>query len=202
MQCQFRSRLVTAVSAKLERNRSQIGTDLCTGSPYRSGTQREQSDRNDASQRIDSQNYKRYARICCPNRSRDRVMLNLNVNTIISIYSEPVDMRKSFSGLVGIIRYFLKSDPLSGQLFVFLNKHRNLMKILYWDGDGYVIWYKRLERGTFRLPACKAEDASFGISRAEFLLILEGFEPDKFKKRKRFIPSQNFLQKNPEFLPN
>lgn len=129
-------------------------------------------------------------------------MLNLNVNTSISIYSEPVDMRKSFSGLVGIIRYFLKSDPLSGQLFVFLNKHRNLMKILYWDGDGYVIWYKRLERGTFRLPACPAESTSIGISRAEFLLILEGFEPDKFKKRKRFIPSQNFLQKNPEFLPN
>ncbi len=129
-------------------------------------------------------------------------MLNLNVNTIISIYSDPVDMRKSFCGLVGIVRCFLKSDPLSGQLFVFFNRNRNRMKILYWDGDGYVIWYKRLERGTFRLPGFDSGTASIGISRAEFLLILEGFEPSKLKKRRRFIPSQKFLQKNPEFSAN
>ena len=129
-------------------------------------------------------------------------MLNLNVNTEISVYSEPVDMRKSFDGLIGIVRHFLKSNPLSGRLFVFLNRNRNLMKILYWDGDGYVIWYKRLERGTFRMPTYDTESASVGISRAEFSLILEGFEPTEFKKRRRFAPSQTFLQKNPEFQVN
>ena len=129
-------------------------------------------------------------------------MLNLNVNTIISVYSSPVDMRKSFNGLIGIVRYFLNGDPLSGQLFVFLNKSHNLMKILYWDGDGYVIWYKRLERGTFRLPASNSDAVSVAVSRSEFAMILEGFEPPQLNKRTRFVPSQKFLQKNPEFRPN
>ena len=79
-------------------------------------------------------------------------MLTIPSNTRISLCTSPVDMRKSFNGLIGIVRNELDADPLAGHLFVFLNKSNTLVKILYWDGDGFAIWFKRLESGTFRFP--------------------------------------------------
>ena len=76
-------------------------------------------------------------------------MLNLPSNIAILFCTEAIDMRKSFDGLIGIVRRTLKADPISETLFVFMNKNHNLLKILYWDRDGFAIWYKRLEQGTF-----------------------------------------------------
>jgi transposase len=73
--------------------------------------------------------------------------------TQVWIATAPVDMRKSFDGLAEIVRTFLGQDPLSGHLFVFRNKTSQRLKILWWDRGGLAIYYKRLERGTFRFPS-------------------------------------------------
>lgn len=95
---------------------------------------------------------------------------------------EPVDLRKSFDGLCALTRYVLRQDPLSGHLFVFVNKRGNLMKILFFDRTGFALFYKRLEKGTFRLPRARE---SFELPHEELALILEGFELASLKRRKR-----------------
>jgi transposase len=95
-------------------------------------------------------------------------------------------MRKSFDRLLGIVRHVLEADPLDEHLFVFLNRTHTLMKILYWDGDGFVIWYKRLEVGTFRFPAYTEKTPSLNITRAGLSMILEGIDFSPLPKRKRF----------------
>ncbi len=80
-------------------------------------------------------------------------MLSIPPNTRISLCTTPVDMRKSFNGLIGVVRHTLQAEPVDRHLFVFLNRTNTLIKILYWDGDGFAIWYKRLEFGTFRFPS-------------------------------------------------
>ena len=72
-------------------------------------------------------------------------MLTIPTDTRISLCTSPVDMRKSFKGLLGIVRNTLDADPVTGHLFVFLNRTHTLAKILYWDGDGFAIWYKKLK---------------------------------------------------------
>jgi transposase len=92
----------------------------------------------------------------------------------------PVDMRKSFDGLAEVVRSFLKSDPLSGNLFVFRNRGGHLVKILWWDQNGLAIYYKRLERGEFRWP-CSGEGA-VEITCDGLLRLLSGLD---VKARKR-----------------
>lgn len=79
-------------------------------------------------------------------------MLSVAATGRVFFATQPVDMRKGFNGLTGVVRSVLNEDPLSGDVFCFLNKRRSLMKILCFNGDGYVIYYKRLERGRFRSP--------------------------------------------------
>jgi transposase len=71
----------------------------------------------------------------------------------ILAYSEPVDMRKSFDGLVAVVQNILQEDPLSGCLYVFFNRRGNYLKLVAWDRTGYTLFAKRLERGRFRLPS-------------------------------------------------
>ena len=84
-------------------------------------------------------------------------MLSIAAGTRISLASGPTDMRKGFNGLQGLVSGVLQQDPLSGHLFLFINRRGDKLKILYWDGDGLAIWYKRLEQGTFQSPKI-AED--------------------------------------------
>jgi len=90
------------------------------------------------------------------------------------IATTPVDMRKSFDGLAEAVRKFLGHDPLSGSMFVFRNRSSERLKIIWWDRDGLVIFYKRLERGTFRFP--KASDPAVAIDRDQLLRLLSGLE--------------------------
>jgi transposase len=90
------------------------------------------------------------------------------------IATAPVDMRKSFDSLAEIVRSFLGHDPLSGSLFVFRNKTNVRLKILWWDRTGLVLYYKRLERGTFRFPGAK--EPSVAIDAAQLLRLLDGLE--------------------------
>ena len=97
---------------------------------------------------------------------------NAGVRRILA-YSEPVDLRKSFYGLVGLVKERLVEDPLSGTLFVFINRRRTRLKSVYWDRTGLCLFAKRLERGQFRLPqeALKQE-----LSAQVFQLLLDGIE--------------------------
>jgi transposase len=95
-------------------------------------------------------------------------------------------MRKSFDGLIAIVRSELADDPLAGHLFVFINRNHTLMKILYWDGDGFAIWFKRLESGTFRLPVVTHDTKSIEITRSGLSMILEGIDLSRLPKQKRF----------------
>ena len=108
-------------------------------------------------------------------------MLALTAATRIYLYRAPCDMRKSFDGLCGLIRNELGADPLSGSLFVFINRRRNMVKCLYWDRDGFAIWFKRLEKGCFNLPDIENSDGR--IDRLQLTMILEGFVPKKVNKR-------------------
>jgi transposase len=112
-------------------------------------------------------------------------MLTIPTDTRISLCTSPVDMRKSFNGLIGVVRHQLNADPQTGHLFVFLNKSNTLAKILYWDGDGFAIWYKRLEVGTFRFPARVGDAQSINVTRTGLSMILEGIDFEKLPKQKR-----------------
>ena len=112
---------------------------------------------------------------------KKRALLALTAATRIYLYRCPCDMRKSFDGLCGVVRSELGADPLSGSLFVFLNRRRNMVKLLYWDRDGFAIWYKRLERGSFTLPDRYATDGH--IDRRQLSMLLEGVVPKKVGKR-------------------
>ena len=111
----------------------------------------------------------------------DNALLALTAATHIYLYRAPCDMRKSFDGLSGLIRSELNADPLSGSLFVFCNRRRNMVKLLYWDRDGFAIWHKRLERGCFSVPSTLAAHAR--IDRLQLTLLLEGITPKKVNKR-------------------
>jgi transposase len=96
------------------------------------------------------------------------------------------DMRKGFDSLAALVRDHLGHDPLSGCLFLFISRGRDRIKILYWDSDGYALWYKRLEEGTFRLPSPDTAAASVQLKASELAMLLEGIDLSSIKRRKRF----------------
>jgi len=101
------------------------------------------------------------------------------------VCSEPVDMRNSFDGLAGIVRNFLRKDPISDGVFVFLNKNRTHLKLLFWDGDGFALYYKRLERGRFHLNTA-GNELSVELDRASLNMLLDGVVPVGKKHLKRY----------------
>ncbi len=100
------------------------------------------------------------------------------------LYTQPTDMRKSFDGLAALVTNALGEDPLSGQLFVFVNRRKTQMKVLYFDRSGYCVWAKRLERGRFHY-----RDRGAGKVRLDgtaLKLLLEGIEIDALRRRRRY----------------
>src|SRR5690606_9800279 len=112
-------------------------------------------------------------------------MLSLSAETRIYVAADPTDMRKGFDALQGIVSGVLQKDPLSGHLFLFVNRRRDKLKILTWDGDGLAIWYKRLEQGTFQLPAMREDQQSVEMRSEELLMLLRGIDLAS-ARRKRF----------------
>lgn len=106
----------------------------------------------------------------------------------IHVCVAPTDMRKSFDGLCGLVTQVLEQDPLSGHLFLFRNRARDRLKVMYWDGDGLAIWYKRLERGTFQLPTDlkSSSEKVAEISVSELNLLLGGIDLASVKRRGRY----------------
>jgi len=99
----------------------------------------------------------------------------------------PADLRRSFDGLAAMARDVVRQDPLSGHLFVFSNRRRDRVKVLFWDRSGFVLWYKRLEKGVFRFPP--AEAGSVEVEAAELMLLLEGIDLAGSRRRERWVPA-------------
>lgn len=104
-------------------------------------------------------------------------MLTLPANARIFLCKDPVNMRKSFEGLSATVEQLFPGELFSGALFIFLNRERSHMKVLFWDRDGFAIWYKRLERGSF------ARSGNDALDRREFFMLLEGIEPKKIRSQ-------------------
>lgn len=113
-------------------------------------------------------------------------MISLGSTSVIYLYSHATDMRKSFDGLSGIIRSELKQEPTDGNLFLFINRKQDRIKALYWDRDGLVLWYKRLEAGTFERLSTSAEQPAVQIDQTQLAMILGGVSIESAKRRKRF----------------
>jgi transposase len=110
-------------------------------------------------------------------------MFGLSAAVRVYLATQPADMRKSFDGLSALVSG-LTLDPLSGHLFVFVNKRSDRIKILYWDRDGLAVWAKRLERGTFRLPVAGAK--SVEMTTAELAALLAGIDLHTARRRVRY----------------
>jgi transposase len=110
-------------------------------------------------------------------------MLTLSIHQRYYLYRKSVDIRKSFDGLSGLIRDQMKGDPLSGDVFIFINRRRNRIKLLCWDKDGFILFYKRLERGTFEWPVGTQSDISIEVLSC----MLYGIKLSSVHKRKRYV---------------
>lgn len=113
-------------------------------------------------------------------------MLSIPGTVKIFLCLAPTDMRKSIDGLAGLASNVLRQDPLSGHLFAFISKRRDRVKLLYFDGDGYALWYKRLERGVFHLPAAQADQTSLTLAAADLSLLLSGVDLASVRRSKRY----------------
>ena len=103
-------------------------------------------------------------------------------------YTRPTDMRKSFDGLAALVRHALQEDPTSGHLFVFINRKRTQMKVLYFDRSGYCVWSKRLERGRFQYYA--EGDGKALLSWTQLKLLLEGIDLNERRQFRRYSHAQ------------
>ena len=113
-------------------------------------------------------------------------MLSIAPPPTIYLHAGATDMRKSFDGLAGIIRGSFGGDPADGSLFLFLNKRRDRLKALWWDGDGFALWYKRLEQGTFETVAVKNGEHRVRIDKTQLAMILGGVRLESAQRRKRY----------------
>ena len=113
-------------------------------------------------------------------------MLSIAAGTRIFLAAEPTDMRKGFDALQGLVTSELEKDPLSGHLFLFINRRRDKLKILYWDGDGLAIWYRRLEEGTYEVPKLAGDQKSVEMLSEELMMLLRGIDLGSVRRRKRY----------------
>ena len=117
-------------------------------------------------------------------------MFTLSAAVRIYVAAAPCDLRRGFDGLSALTRSVIGADPLSGHFFVFLNKRCDRIKMLAWDRTGYVVVYKRLERGTFRLPmAPRAGQQHVDVDAGELLLLLEGVDLRHARRQRRWYRS-------------
>jgi len=111
-------------------------------------------------------------------------MLSLPPQVRVFVCTRPTDLRKSFDGLSGLVEEVFGAGLLSGDLFVFLNRRRDRVKILAWEGDGLSIYYRRLESGSFQMPASTAEGVE--LDAAELAMLLAGVDFQSARRRKRY----------------
>jgi len=111
-------------------------------------------------------------------------MFSLSNTNTYHLYRGPCDMRKSFNGLSGLVRSELGRDPASGEVFIFINRRRTHIKLLHWQSGGYVLWYKRLEQGTFPAPRIEAHQTR--ICWPDLVMMIEGIRVERSVQLPRY----------------
>lgn len=111
-------------------------------------------------------------------------MFSLGSSHTYYLYTAPTDMRKSFDSLSGLITSEMKANPFNGQVYIFINKQRNRIKLLHWEAGGFTLYYKRLEKGQFEIP--DASGSSCSIRWSELMMITEGINLRNIRRSERF----------------
>ena len=113
-------------------------------------------------------------------------MIGITLPASMYLSTRATDMRKSIDGLCGEVQDYLSRDPVDGSLFVFFNRRRDKLKMLWWDRDGYWVLYKRLEAGTFQMPVFDNASSGISLSTDQLQLILAGIDLNSVRHRKRY----------------
>jgi transposase len=113
-------------------------------------------------------------------------MLSLAQGIQVYMAIDPVDLRKGFDGLSAAVQTVFERNVLTGHLFLFLNRRRDRIKLLWWDEDGLAIFYKRLERGSYELPRCQPGAKQLQLTATQLSLLLGGIQLDSVKRRRRY----------------
>jgi transposase len=113
-------------------------------------------------------------------------MLHLSPSCRYYLYRGDADMRKGFDSLSGIVNHQMQGNALSGAVFIFFNKRHTQVKLLHWEGDGFGLYHKRLEKGTYEIPVFHNNNTVADISNEQLLFILQGISLKHIRKRKRY----------------
>lgn len=114
-------------------------------------------------------------------------MFTLGSSLKFQLYSQATDMRKSFDSLCGLVQNELDQSPTNGEVYVFINKSRNKIKLLHWAGDGFVLYYKRLESGTFEHPQYDIETGSYQMNYSQIVMLVDGICIKNIERKKRYV---------------
>jgi transposase len=113
-------------------------------------------------------------------------MLHLSASCNYYFCNVPTDMRKGFDSLSGMVSQHMQLNVLTGSIFIFINKKRNQVKLLLWEGDGFALYYKRLEQGTYEMPTLRNDNLQVTYQQLQF--ILQGIQLKSVKMKKRYQP--------------
>jgi len=113
-------------------------------------------------------------------------MFSLSSSQQYFLYSQPTDMRKSFDGLCGLVSSKMGRNAMSGEVFIFIGTRKDAIKLLHWESGGFVLYYKRLEKGTFDLSKSSSQSDSLPISWPSLVLLIEGIKVEKYRQKPRF----------------
>ena len=117
-------------------------------------------------------------------------MFTLSSSNKFHLYSQATDMRKSFDGLSGLIKNELPYNPCNGDVFIFINKRRDKIKLLHWQGISFTLYYKRLEQGTFELPQYDLRTGSITLNYSQIVMLIDGLTIKNIHKRKHYMPEK------------
>lgn len=123
-------------------------------------------------------------------------MFTLSTSNRFHLYSQATDMRKSFDGLAGVVQNTLGNNPLNGDVFIFISRRRDKIKLLHWQGISFTLYYKRLEEGTFEVPTYDPKAGSITLSYAQMVMLVDGLTIKNIEKRKRYTPSENTVNQS------
>lgn len=113
-------------------------------------------------------------------------MIGLTQRHKYHLYEKPTDMRKGFDGLSGLVSMKMNRDPADGEVYIFINRRRDKMKMLVWEKGGFMMYYKRLEQGTFELPITKNEQESICLEWDTLVMMITGIQLSKIVRKKRY----------------
>ena len=121
-------------------------------------------------------------------------MFTLSSSNRFHLYNQPTDMRKSFNGLSGIVRNELGSNPCNGDVFIFINRTRNKIKLLHWQSIGFTLYYKRLEKGTFEPLQYDESAGSITLSYIQIVMLVDGLSIKNIQKRRLYsLPKEHVI---------